>query len=178
MLDWIAKYWLEVVFSVVIGFFGWALKSIKKELKHYQELLDNEEKGAYVQVIDRKLQPIDTRVRDVERNVDYIIDSYRFRIITLCQLAIDKTYMSQNDFDQLTEMFKLYTSLNTKNSSDYSIVAEYFTKAKALPIKSYEEIERIRREKEHLEIQRIVKEEFEDFKQFLLENKKEGNSLL
>ena len=178
MLDWIAKYWLEVVFSVVIGFFGWALKSIKKELKHYQELLDNEEKGAYVQVIDRKLQPIDTRVRDVERNVDYIIDSYRFRIITLCQLAIDKTYMSQNDFDQLTEMFKLYTSLNTKNNSDYSIVAEYFTKAKALPIKSYEEIERIRREKEHLEIQRIVKEEFEDFKQFLLENKKEGNSLL
>lgn len=178
MLDWIAKYWLEVVFSVVIGFFGWALKGIKKELKHYQELLDNEEKGAYVQVIDRKLQPIDTRVRDVERNVDYIIDSYRFRIITLCQLAIDKTYMSQNDFDQLTEMFKLYTSLNTKNGSDYSIVAEYFTKAKALPIKSYEEIERIRREKEHLEIQRIVKEEFEEFKQFLLENKKEGNSLM
>ena len=94
MLEWIAKYWLEVIFSIVIGFFGWALKGIKKELKHYQELIDNEEKGAYIQVIDRKLQPIDTRVRDVERNVDYIIDSYRFRIITLCQLAIDKTYMS------------------------------------------------------------------------------------
>ena len=40
------------------------------------------------------------------------------------------------------------------------------------------EIERIRREKEHLEIQRIVKEEFEEFKKFLLENKNEGNSLL
>lgn len=178
MLEWIAKYWLEVLFSAVIGLFAWVLKGVKKEMKHYQELLDNEEKGAYDQVIDRKLQPIDTRVKDVERNVDYIIDSYRFRIITLCQLAIDKTYMSQNDFDQLTEMFKLYTSLNTKHNSDYSIVAEYYTKAKALPIKSYEEIERIRREKEHLEIQRIVKEEFEEFKKFLLESKKEGNSLM
>jgi hypothetical protein len=76
-------------------------------------------------------------------------------------------------------MFKLYTSLNTKGqTADYSIAAEYYTKAKGLPIKSYEEIERIRREKEHLEIQRIVKEEFEEFKKFLLENKNEGISLL
>lgn len=179
MLDWIAKYWLEVLFSAIIGLFAWVLKGVKKEMKHYQELLDNEEKGAYDQVIDKKLQPIDNRVKDVERNIDYIVDSYRFRIITLCQLAIDKCYMSQGDFDQLTEMFKLYTSLNAKKqSADYSIVAEYYTKAKALPIKSYEEIERIRREKEHLEIQRIVKEEFEEFKKFLLESKKEGNSLM
>lgn len=179
MLEWIAKYWLEVLFSAIIGLFAWVLKGIKKEMKHYQELLDNEEKGAYDQVIDRKLQPIDTRVKDVERDVEYIVDSYRFRIITLCQLAIDKGYMSQGDFDQLTEMFKLYTSLNAKKqSADYSIVAEYYTKTKVLPIKSYEEIDRMRREKEHLEIQKIVKEEFEDFKKFLLENKKEGNSLM
>lgn len=178
MLEWFAKYWLEVLFSGIISFFAWALKDIRKEMKHYQELLDNEEKGAYTQVIDKKLQPIDNRVKDVERNIDYIIDSYRFRIITLCQLAIDKTFLSQNDFDQLTEMFKLYTSLNTKNNTDYTIVVEYYTKAKALPIKSYEEIERIRREKEHLEIQRIVKEEFEEFKQFLIESKNDGNSLI
>ena len=179
MLEWITKYWLEVLFSGVIGVFAWALKGIKKEMKHYQELLDNEEKGAYDQVIDKKLQPIDNRVRDVERDVEYIIDSYRFRIITLCQMATDKGYMSQADFDQLTEMFKLYTSLNAKSkTADYSIAAEYYTKAKALPIKSYEEIERIRREKEHLEIQRIVKEEFEEFKRFLVESKNEGISLL
>ena len=179
MLEWIAKYWLEVLFSMIIGLFAWVLKGIKKEMKHYQELLDNEEKGAYDQVIDRKLQPIDTRVKDVERDVEYIVDSYRFRIITLCQLAIDKGYMSQGDFDQLTEMFKLYTSLNAKKqSADYSIVAEYYTKTKVLPIKSYEEIDRMRREKEHLEIQKIVKEEFEDFKKFLLESKKEGDSLM
>ena len=179
MLEWITKYWLEFLFSGIIGFFAWVLKGFKEEMKHYQELLNNEQKEVYDQVIDRKLAPIDTRVRDVERNMDYIIDSYRFRIITLCQLAIDKGYMSQTDFDQLTEMFKLYTSLQIKSNSsnDYSIAAEYFTKAKALPIKSYEEIERIRREKEHLEIQRIVKEEFEEFKKFLLENKKEGTLL-
>ena len=177
MLEWITKYWLEVLFSGIIGVFAWILKNFKSEMKHYQELLNNEEKEAYDQVIDKKLQPIHTRVTDVERNIDYIIDSYRFRIITLCQLAIDKGYMSQTDFDQLTEMFKLYTSLQIKSkgdNSDYSIAAEYYTKAKALPIKSYDEIERIRREKEHLEIQRIVKEEFEAFKLFLLESKKEG----
>lgn len=179
MLEWITKYWLEVLFSGIIGIFAWMLKGFKKEMKHYRELLDNEEKGAYVQVIDKKLQPIDNRVKDVERDVEYIVDSYRFRIITLCQLAIDKGYMSQSDFDQLTEMFKLYTSLNAKNQSDdYSIAAEYYTKTKVLPIKSYEEIDRMRREKEHLEIQKIVKEEFEDFKRFLVESKNEGISLL
>jgi hypothetical protein len=55
MLEWITKYWLEVLFSGIIGVFAWALKGIKKEMKHYQELLDNEEKGAYDQVIDKKL---------------------------------------------------------------------------------------------------------------------------
>jgi hypothetical protein len=55
MLEWIAKYWLEVLFSGIIGVFAWMLKGFKKEMKHYRELLDNEEKGAYDQVIDRKL---------------------------------------------------------------------------------------------------------------------------
>lgn len=169
MIEWLTKYWLEVLFSGVIAAFGYMLKRFQGEMKRYRDLLDSQEQSNYTQMVEQKLQPVDKRVKHLEKDIEFIVDSYRFRIITLCQLAIDKGYMSQADFDQLTEMFKLYTSLGGNGQA-----AEYYTKAKALPIKSYDEIERMRREKEHLEIQRIVKEEFEEFKRFLLESKKEG----
>ena len=53
--------------------------------------------------------------------------------------------------DYRTGKSYIYTSLGGNGQA-----AEYYTKAKALPIKSYDEIERMRREKEHLEIQRFL----------------------
>ena len=45
------------------------------------------------------------------RNFDLIINSYKFRLIQLCKTHLKDGYISEDDFEQVTEMYKLYNGL-------------------------------------------------------------------
>ena len=44
-------------------------------------------------------------------HMDLIISSYRFRLVQLCREFIKQGYVTQPQYDQLTEFYKLYTGL-------------------------------------------------------------------
>ena len=46
-----------------------------------------------------------------ERNFELILNSYKFRLIQLCKTHIKDGYISSHDFEQITEMYKLYAGL-------------------------------------------------------------------
>ena len=62
--------------------------------------------------------------------MDLIIDSYKFRLVQLCKLYIKQGYMTQAQYDQLTEFYKLYSSLGGNGQAK-----QYFEKAIQLEIR-------------------------------------------
>ena len=46
-----------------------------------------------------------------DKNLDLIINSYKFRLIQLCKTHLRDGYISQDEFDQVTEMYRLYHGL-------------------------------------------------------------------
>ncbi|MBO5956864.1 MAG: hypothetical protein J6Q39_04840 [Bacteroidales bacterium] len=46
-----------------------------------------------------------------DKNLELIINSYKFRLIQLCKTHLRDGYISQDEFDQVTEMYKLYHGL-------------------------------------------------------------------
>ena len=46
-----------------------------------------------------------------DKNLELIINSYKFRLIQLCKTHLRDGYISQDEFDQFTEMYKLYHGL-------------------------------------------------------------------
>lgn len=66
-----------------------------------------------------------------ERNFTLILNSYKFRLIQLCKTHIKDGYISEHDFEQMTEMYKLYTGLGGNGQAQ-----EYYDKVIALEIKS------------------------------------------
>lgn len=65
-----------------------------------------------------------------ERNFTLILNSYKFRLIQLCKTHIRDGYISEHDFEQITEMYKLYTGLGGNGQAQ-----EYYDKVITLEIK-------------------------------------------
>jgi hypothetical protein len=59
------------------------------------------------------------------------VDSYKFRLIQLCKTHLRDGYITEHDFEQITEMYKLYDGLG----GDQGQAQEYYEKVLELSIK-------------------------------------------
>lgn len=58
-----------------------------------------------------------------------ITSSYRYRLIQLCKLYLKQGYMTQEQYDQLTEFYKVYSGLGGNGQAK-----EYYERAIKLDI--------------------------------------------
>ena len=68
-----------------------------------------------------------------DKNLDLIINSYKFRFIQLCKTHLRDGFITQDEFDQITEMFKLYHGLGGNGQAE-----EYYERVLELPLKERE----------------------------------------
>lgn len=71
-----------------------------------------------------------------EENFKLIINSYKFRLIQLCKTHLRDGYITESDFEQITEMYKLYHGLGGNGQAQ-----EYYDKVLVLEIKKDNDIQ-------------------------------------
>ena len=71
-----------------------------------------------------------------EENFKLIINSYKFRLIQLCKTHLRDGYITESDFEQITEMYKLYHGLGGNGQAQ-----EYYDKVLELDIKKDNDIQ-------------------------------------
>ena len=64
------------------------------------------------------------------RNFELILNSYKFRLIQLCKSHLRDDYITESDFEQITEMYKLYHGLGGNGQAQ-----EYYEKVLKLDIR-------------------------------------------
>lgn len=141
MLQFFAENWASILLSLVtagaLAFCRWSWK----QMKTYRSLLDEKEQNQLDDKIETKLEPIVDEIEqlrnyirgiDIEENrkLGLIIASYRYRLVQLCKLYLKQGYMTQDQFEQLSEFYKLYHGLGGNGQAE-----EYYDKTRALPIK-------------------------------------------
>ena len=111
-------------------------------MKEYQMIIEEREQDETEQIVDAHLEPVINDIEELRRyimNIDteenrkmgLIISSYRFRLIQLCKIYLRQQYMTQDQYDQLTEFYKLYTGLGGNGQAK-----EYYEKVIILPIRN------------------------------------------
>lgn len=63
------------------------------------------------------------------KNFELIVNSYKYRLIQLCKTHLKDGYISEADFEQITEMYKLYHGLGGNGQAQ-----EYYEKVLKLEI--------------------------------------------
>lgn len=122
MVEFFSNYWTSILLSLItagaLAFCRWTWS----QMKTYRALLEQRENEAHDEQIDEKLAPIIEEIeklreyiRQVDNTekykIDLIIDSYKFRLTQMCRLYIKQGFMTQDQYDQLTEFYKLYEAL-------------------------------------------------------------------
>jgi hypothetical protein len=139
-MNFFVEHIWEIIFGLIAsGALGFC-KYLHSQSKKYKILLDEKDNENLRTTIQDELEPIieeihriETRIKACEDNeknhIDMLLTSYKFRLIQLCRTYLRQEYMTQDQFDQLTEFFKLYKGLGGNGQAK-----EYYEKACELPI--------------------------------------------
>ena len=142
MWAFIVEHTVEIIFGLISAGALAFCRYLYKQLKAYKQLLNDKKYEDLDDRIDEKLKPILGELEEIrgyirkteskeKRDLELIIASYRFRLVQLCKLYIKKGYMTQDEYDQLTEFFKLYSSLGGNGQAK-----EYYEKTVKLEIRA------------------------------------------
>lgn len=141
MLEFFSMYWANILLSLVtagaLAFCRWTWK----QMKNYKALLDQQEIDTYDDHIEEKLAPVIEEIEKLreyirqvdtteKHKIDLIVDSYKFRLTQMCRLYLKQGYMTQDQYDQLTEFYKVYEGLGGNGQAK-----DYYEKAVRLEIR-------------------------------------------
>ena len=138
MLTFFTTYGTEVLLAVVILIATSACKYFYGKAKEIQKLYDGEEAKAIDKTIDKKLEPIVEELdelrmalqknRDLEdAHLKIILSSYGYSLMSICKQYIKQGYITPEQYDQLTEFYKVYHDLGGNGQAK-----EFYDKAVSL----------------------------------------------
>ena len=141
MVEFLSKYGIELVMSLITAGALAFCKYMHSQMKNYKKLLEEKDHDELNDEIDKKLEPIVQEIEelrkyirevDVNENnrINLIIASYRFRLVQLCQIYLHQGYMTNDQYEQLSEFFKVYSGLGGNGQAK-----AYYDKAMQLPVK-------------------------------------------
>lgn len=140
--EFFAAHWASILLSLItagaLAFCRWTWK----QMQTYRKLLDEKENDKLEETIEHKLEPIVDEIEQLrnyirqvdteeKRKLDLIIASYRYRLVQLCKIYLKQGFMTQDQFEQLSEFYKMYHGLGGNGQAE-----EFYDKTRALPIKN------------------------------------------
>lgn len=142
MVEFLSKYGIELVMSLITAGALAFCKYMNSKMKNYKKLLEEKDHDELDDEIDKKLEPIVQEIEELRkyiREVDInennrmnlIIASYRFRLVQLCQIYLRQGYITSDQYEQLSEFFKVYSGLGGNGQAK-----AYYDKAVQLPVKN------------------------------------------
>lgn len=142
MESFLGNHLVEILFGLVAAGALAFCKYLHSQIKNYKKLLDEKKDERMETAIDERLEPIVAEIEELRKyirdvgqvekhHMDLIVSSYRFRLVQLCKEFIRQGYITQPQYDQLTEFFKLYEALGGNGQAK-----DYYDKAIMLDIKN------------------------------------------
>ena len=140
MWTFLGEHLIEIFFGLIsAGALGFC-KHMHTQMKNYRKLLEEKESEELKSTIENRIEPIQQEIEELRKyirevgaiersHMDLIVSSYRFRLVQLCKEFIRQGYMTQDQYDQLTEFYKLYTALGGNGQAK-----EYYESTMKLPI--------------------------------------------
>ena len=142
MESFLGNHLVEILLGLVAAGALAFCKYLHSQIKNYKKLLDEKKDERMETAIDERLEPIVAEIEELRKyirdvgqvekhHMDLIVSSYRFRLVQLCKEFIRQGYITQSQYDQLTEFFKLYEALGGNGQAK-----DYYDKAIMLDIKN------------------------------------------
>ncbi len=144
MATFIAEHFIEIIFGLISAGLLAFCKHIYNKMKEYKAMVEEQKNDDLDEKIESHIEPIKEEIEDLrkyireaktieETHMELIIASYRFRLTQLCRVYLKQGYMTSNEYEQLTEFYKVYHGLGGNGQAK-----TYYDKTIKLPIQHEE----------------------------------------
>lgn len=144
MGEFFLNHVIEIIFGLIAAGALAFCKYLHSQAKNYKKMLNEKKTEETEKLIDTKIDDVRNEIEELRtyiRNVgqvekshmDLIISSYKFRLVQLCKEHIRKGYMTQPEYDQITEFYALYENLGGNGQAK-----EYYERVMRLEIRPVE----------------------------------------
>lgn len=140
MLEFITTHLLEIIFGLISAGALAFCKHLHSKMKTYKKLTEEKENSTLDNTIETHIEPIRQEIEELRKYVlesnkiannhmDVILASYRFRLTQLCKAYIQQGFMTNGEYEQLVEFYKVYTNLGGNGQAK-----TYYERAIQLPV--------------------------------------------
>ena len=145
MLEFITTHLLEIVFGLISAGALAFCKYLYSKMKNYKKLVEEKENNTLDSTIETHIEPIRQEIEelrkyvlesnsDTSKHMDLILSSYRFRLTQLCKAYIQRGFMTNVEYEQLVEFYKVYAGLGGNGQAK-----TYYERAVQLPVHDIQE---------------------------------------
>ena len=140
MLEFITTHLLEIIFGLISAGALAFCKYLYSKMKIYKKLIEEKENSTLDDTIENHIEPIRQEIEELRKYVlesntitnkhmDLSLASYRFRLTQLCKAYIQQGFMSNIEYEQLVEFYKVYAGLGGNGQAK-----TYYDRAVQLPV--------------------------------------------
>lgn len=145
MLEFITTHLLEIIFGLISAGALAFCKYLYSKMKNYKKLIEEKENSTLDSTIETHIEPIRQEIEELRKyvlestsasnkNMDLILSSYRFRLTQLCKAYIQQGFMTNIEYEQLVEFYKVYAGLGGNGQAK-----TYYERAVQLPVHDVQE---------------------------------------
>lgn len=145
MLEFITTHLLEIVFGLISAGALAFCKYLYSKMKNYKKLIEEKENNTLDSTIETHIEPIRQEIDELRKyvleststtnkDIDLILASYRFRLTQLCKAYIQRGFMTNTEYEQLVEFYKVYAGLGGNGQAK-----TYYERAVQLPVHDAQE---------------------------------------
>lgn len=136
--------WVQIAISVIAGLLIAILTGLmtyfRKQAKQYKDMLASQKEAFYRQLVHEEIKPLERDLGELRtqllnlqaeehHHLAIIQGQYKFRLIHLCRTYIRQGYLTEDQYECLSEFFKVYTDLGGNGQAQ-----EFYERVMQLPI--------------------------------------------
>lgn len=129
-LAFIAEHWVSLIFGLISTGAVAYCRFFYKKIKEFEKMEEEKSKEQIEAMIEERIQPLKEMHAETMYNFIAIRDSYKYRLIELCKIYLERGHVTAKEYDQLSEMWKVYHELGGNSQAE-----DYYYKVEDLPVK-------------------------------------------
>lgn len=129
-LAFIAEHWVSLIFGLISTGAVAYCRFFYKKIKEFERMEEEKNKEQIEAMIEERVQPLREMHAETMHNFISIRDSYKYRLIELCKIYLERGSITAKEYSQLSEMWKVYHELGGNSQAE-----DYYYKVEDLPVK-------------------------------------------
>ena len=129
-LAFIAEHWVSLIFGLISTGAVAYCRFFYKKIKEFERMEEEKSKEQIEAMIEERVQPLREMHAETMHNFIAIRDSYKYRLIELCKIYLERGSITAKEYSQLSEMWKVYHELGGNSQAE-----DYYYKVEDLPVK-------------------------------------------